>query len=204
MEVMSKSQVFINKYYASALQAERVTGIPAIAMLTQSALESGWGEKVANNNMFGIKADKNWKGSKVLITTSEVHSSSNVKYPVVISVTKRGDGKFLYRVKDYFRSYPTPADSFIDYANFIKQNKRYKEAVSVANNPVLFLQKIAAAGYATDPSYASKLIEVMDSVKKRIEVFVKSHKGSAAGLGIVAAVMVFFYSLMTEYVVQNF
>ena len=50
-----KPTEFINKYMPFAKIPQTETGIPAIAIIAQSALESGWGKKAIGNNLFGIK-----------------------------------------------------------------------------------------------------------------------------------------------------
>jgi len=161
---------FFDKFYPDALKAQEETGIPALAKLAQAAVESAWGEKFpmdvntkANSlNFFGIKADPRWKGSKVLAVTTEVHSTPNVKYPKVLSVTKRAkDGKFVYKVWDYFRAYSSAKDSFDDHSNFLKSNPRYASAFGTTD-PKEFVNRIAAAGYATAPTYSTVLKSIID------------------------------------------
>uniref|UniRef100_A0A914YZP1 Mannosyl-glycoprotein endo-beta-N-acetylglucosamidase-like domain-containing protein n=2 Tax=cellular organisms TaxID=131567 RepID=A0A914YZP1_9BILA len=59
-----------------------------------------------------------------------------------------------------FRAYDSYAESFADYARLIGNNKRY-ESVKQAASPQEAAQRIQEAGYATDPSYAKKLISIM-------------------------------------------
>ena len=150
-------------FYHAALIAERESGRPALATLAQCALETGWGEHAPGNMYFGIKASPSWKGKRQLITTREVHSTRNVKYPEVISITPRKDGRFDYKVKDWFRAYDTAAESFADHGRFLRENPRYKAAFETTD-PREFIDRIAAAGYATDPTYASKLKNIIKSL----------------------------------------
>ena len=64
-----------------------------------------------------------------------------------------------------FRSYASMADSFRDHANFLKVNSRYAPAFAHTDEPDAFARAIAKAGYATDPSYADKLIALMRQYK---------------------------------------
>ncbi|SHN45966.1 glycoside hydrolase family 73 protein [Chitinophaga sp. CF418] len=157
--------LFFKLYYRGALQCERETGVPALVILAQAALESGWGEDVPGNMFFGIKADASWKGKRQLLTTREVHSSKSVRYPEVISITRRDDGKYDYRVKDWFRAYDTAAESFADHGRFLKENPRYKAAFNTTD-PRKFVDAIAAAGYATDPNYGKTLKSIIKSLEK--------------------------------------
>lgn len=170
---------FINKYSQFAKEAEKITGVPALVTLAQSALESGWGKSAPKNNFFGHKADRNWKGEKQLLTTSEILPStdkSNYKFPQVLSVTpyldssgkqrRNSKNELLFRwlVKDNFRAYPTPLEAFIAHGNFIKNNERYKKAFQT-DTPEGFAIEVAKAGYATDPNYSNKLINLISLFK---------------------------------------
>jgi flagellar protein FlgJ len=157
-------ELFFKQFYRSALQCERETGVPALAILSQAALESGWGEKAPGNMFFGIRAGANWKGKRQLIVTREVHTSKDVKYPEIISITRRPDGKYDYRVKGWFRAYDNAAESFADHGRFLRANPRYRKAFETTD-PVKFVEAVAAAGYATDPNYANVLKSIIVSLK---------------------------------------
>ncbi|EKT3962777.1 glucosaminidase domain-containing protein [Flavobacterium psychrophilum] len=161
---------FIQTYYPFALNVEKKTGISAIAILAQSALESGWGEKAVGNMMFGIKDTDGINGNEQLITTTEFSKSASLKFPVIISIKKQLNGLYKYIVKDYFRKYNTPEDSFLDHANFFLKNKRYAKALLVRSNTMLFIEEIAKAGYATDPNYSVALKGVATSILKRLKI----------------------------------
>lgn len=152
-------------YYPAALKAERESGRPALAVLAQAALETGWGEHAPGNMFFGIKAGKGWTGKRQLITTTEIHSNRSVRYPEVISITRRSDGRFTYRVKDWFRAYDNAAESFTDHGLFLRNNPRYEKAFNTTD-PREFVEELAAAGYATDPNYAKTLKNIIGSLEK--------------------------------------
>lgn len=187
---------FIQTYYPFAKRVQDETGIQAIALLAQSAKETGWGKAAPGNMMFGVKAGSSWKGDKQLITTTEIHSTANVKYPVIISVEKMSNGKFKYKVKDYFRKYPTPYESFRDHANLIATNARYKTAYNNRNDLSVYFSEMAKAGYATDPNYYNSMLDVVKSVTQRVETWVKNNPGTAAAAGaggaIVSLILLFF------------
>lgn len=160
---------FVNAYYPYALQTEQKTGISAIFTLAQAALETGWGKSAPGNMFFGVKASKNTPiEKKQLIRTREVLSSPNVQFPEIISIKPRNDGKYEYVVKDWFRKYDTPEESFTDHANFFIQNKRYAKALEVKNDPNRFAEEIAKAGYATDPNYAATLKSVIKTITNNL------------------------------------
>ena len=61
-----------------------------------------------------------------------------------------------------FRAYRTLEESIDDHGKFFTSNKRYANALALAGDPQAFAHAIQSAGYATDPSYASKLIGLMN------------------------------------------
>lgn len=162
---------FVKAFYPHAKIVQDKTGISAVAILAQAALESGWGKFAPGNMFFGVKDTDGVNGNEQLITTSEFHSTMNVKYPVVISITptvRNGRKLFKYKVKDYFRKYNTPADCFNDHAQFFFKNKRYAKALLVKSDPIKFIDEVAKAGYATAPDYATILKSVANSIQKHI------------------------------------
>lgn len=159
---------FVSTYLPEAKKVEEQTGFHYLITLSQGALESGWGKKAVGNNFFGVKWSEGNKQDKQLITTTEILSSPNAKFPEVISVVKQPTGKYKYTVKDWFRKYKTPAEGFEDHINFFLANPRYAKALLVKNTPDKFFEEIAKAGYATATDYAEQLKAVMNSVIKRL------------------------------------
>jgi peptidoglycan hydrolase-like protein with peptidoglycan-binding domain len=68
-------------------------------------------------------------------------------------------------IKDGFRVYNSPAESFEDHGRFFIVNKRYAEAMRHTDDAERFAQEIHKAGYATDPHYSEKLIGVIRKYK---------------------------------------
>jgi flagellar protein FlgJ len=143
---------FQDKLASHAEEASRASGIPAKFMLGQAALESGWGRREIkgrdgsnSHNLFGIKAGPDWKGRVVETTTTEYIN-----------------GKAQARVEK-FRAYDSYADSFKDYARLLASNPRYEKALAAASgsDAAGFARKLQAAGYATDPNYATKLASII-------------------------------------------
>jgi len=151
---LSKSQAqvqaFQNKLTCCAQAASDATGIPAKFMLGQAALETGWGKHqiVAANgqpsyNLFGIKAGSDWTGKTVnAVTTEYVNGVPTQKV-------------------EKFRAYDNYDQSFNDYAKLLQGNQRYKIVIANAKDAYGFAQGLQKAGYATDPDYAKKLINVI-------------------------------------------
>lgn len=142
---MSKQTDFFAKYANAAMECQNLFGVPASITLAQAALESGWGTSsltVMANNFFGIKADASWRGDKILKPTTEYY------------------GGVKTSVNSYFRKYATAQDSFIDHAKFLMKFDRYNNLFDNLDSTE-WAKELQADGYATDPNYASKLINLI-------------------------------------------
>lgn len=163
-----KPNEFVKKYYPIAQEVEAITGIPAIAILAQAALESGWGEKKIGNNFFGIKYKKGDSGYQKVLTTE--YSSDPKKFDGQEIKSKDFDNeshKWKFKVYQYFADYPTELDGFLAHAKLLLSD-RYIHALQYADDPVIYLKKIAESGYATDPNYSVKMAAMVQSIKKRL------------------------------------
>jgi flagellar protein FlgJ len=161
-------QEFCKAYAGMALTTENKYRIAATFTLAQAALESGWGAHAPGLNFFGIKASAATPAQdKQLLRTTEVFADAKQggRFPQVISITKRDDGKYLYTVMDWFRKYATAEESFNDHAQFFFDNKRYAAALEVRDDAREFAKAIAKAGYATATNYAQTLIQMIDSIE---------------------------------------
>ena len=143
---------FVKSLLPIAKTVERETGISASLMIAQSALETGWGQKpivkqdgTQSFNMFGIKANHGWSGDTADIVTTEFHQGIAIKQ------------------RDVFRAYGSFQESFQDYAEFLRSNPRYENALAVRGKPVEFAKALQASGYATDPNYAVKIERILHS-----------------------------------------
>lgn len=165
---MSNISNFINTYWPYTAISEKY-GVPRLFALAQAALETGYGAKVKGNNLFNIKPGSNWTGAKQLFTTTEYHDTAAIKYPLVIKIEKQADGTFRYTVKDYFRAYNNPSESFEDHAKLLKNLSRYKKAFDYTNNPEQFALEIAKGGYATHPNYANSMIYVIKQISETLK-----------------------------------
>lgn len=157
---------FVDKYLVYAKQTQSKYGLTPTFILSQAALESGWGESAPGNMFFGIKAKGPGPNSQ-LLTTTEYSKRSDLKFPQIISVTEtllNGKNYFKYIVKDYFKKYNSPADSFSDHAGLFFRNERYSKALNVKDDTYAFINEISKAGYASDPSYASKLFSIANEI----------------------------------------
>lgn len=153
----SSSEAFSQQLYPAARQAASILGVDPRLLLSQAALETGWGQRMISGsrgensfNLFGIKADASWQGPKVWVDTLEYRDGVAV------------------RERAAFRAYGSYEESFADYARFIREQPRYQEALRQAGTPRGYIQALQQAGYATDPDYARKVMAIYrgDSIQQ--------------------------------------
>lgn len=170
---MGKVENFCDKYYPYAYEVFEDTGFPVSSILAQSGIETGWGIAIVGNMMFGVKDTDGLNGNEQLLSTTEYHTTNTVKYPTIMSITAvmvKGKRLYKYLVKDWFRKYDSPEDSFKDHANFILENKRYSKALEYRDKPTFFSREIARAGYATGPEYEKLFIACTLQVYNYLEL----------------------------------
>lgn len=145
---------FVKALWSSAKEAAQIIGVDPKLLLAQAALETNWGKNIiphedggSTHNLFNIKADKSW--SSKFASFSTIEQRDNV----------------LIKEKSKFRAYNSYLDSFIDYADFLKQNNRYTEALQNASDPKKFVQSLQNANYATDSLYSEKVMDIFSSRK---------------------------------------
>jgi flagellar protein FlgJ len=163
---MKRQEDFIKRYWGYAKAIQDIHGFSAIAILAQCAVETGWGRSIVGNMMFGVKDTDGVNGNEQLLITTEYLNKPNAKFPAVLRVTQVSKNLWKYVVRDYFRKYKTPYDSFLDYVLFIKRNRRYSKAVEVRDNYVPYLFEVSKAGYATAKNYYETCIAVAEQIEK--------------------------------------
>ncbi|KQN56669.1 flagellar assembly peptidoglycan hydrolase FlgJ [Erwinia sp. Leaf53] len=156
-------QAFIAQLAQPAREASAQSGIPHHLILAQAALESGWGQRQIltrdgkpSFNVFGIKAGGSWQGKTTDIMTTEYEN---------------GEAK---KVNAKFRVYDSYSEALQDYVNLLSNNPRYA-AVTSASSPEQGARALQAAGYATDPKYAQKLMGMIQQFKQAGEKVVKAY-----------------------------
>ena len=144
-------QEYLNSIKAGAIEGWYKYKINPSLTAAQAALESGWGaSKLAQppyNNNFGIKAGTDWNGKTVSMSTQEWNGS---KFITIVD-TFRAYNSIGDSVKDHGIFFTSTAWRLNNYRNVVGEGD-YKKACYVA-----------AAGYATDPAYASKLINIIET-----------------------------------------
>lgn len=127
---------YIDTYKNAALIEQREHGIPASITLAQGLLESAAGtSKLARegNNHFGIKCHRSWRGDSVF------------------------SGRTCYR------KYRSAHDSYTDHSRFLKA-KRYESLFTLEITDYRgWAHGLKRCGYATDPLYAEKLINMIET-----------------------------------------
>lgn len=146
----SDPKEFVRDVWPHAERVAEKLNVAPEALLAQAALETGWGKHVmerANGvssfNLFGIKAGKDWSGGSVARSTLEYTEG------------------VAQRKVERFRAYPDIAATFDDYAALIEDNPRYEAVRDSGGNGDDFATALQDAGYATDPSYASKIGRIL-------------------------------------------
>lgn len=146
----TSGNAFIQTVSGAARTSEAQTGVPASVTIAQAILESDWGSSLLTreaNNYFGIKASSQAAGSNGLIWMPTLEYLS---------------GQWVSEMAA-FRAYQSVADSVADHGWLLRSLPRYAPAFQAANDPREFARRIAAEGYSTDPSYATKIIQLMDA-----------------------------------------
>ena len=136
----SKYQRYIDQYASAAIDQMNRYGIPASITLAQALLESAAGTSylaIHANNHFGIKV------------------TSSLTGPYVIRSDDRPDDKF--------RVYKHVAESYEDHSLFLRNGRRYASLFSLSPRDYKgWARGLKAAGYATSPTYANHLIEIIE------------------------------------------
>lgn len=132
---------YIAKYSEIAVRQQKLHGVPASITLAQGILESGAGNSVMakrSNNHFGIKCHNGWTGDTVIHFDDGVNSC--------------------------FRKYDKPEESFDDHSLFLVKGRRYASLFQLdPSDYKAWAYGLKNAGYATDPTYANKLIRIIET-----------------------------------------
>jgi|SRR5580658_5883049 peptidoglycan hydrolase FlgJ len=143
---------FVQQVLPTIRQAAAAVGVNPLGLLAQAALETGWGQRMPRTadgnsslNLFGVKAGSDWSGARAVADTVEI------------------SGGVAKQTRTAFRAYGSIEESVGDFARLLTSSPRYRDAVAAGGSAQAYVQSIAKAGYATDPEYANKLNEVLNS-----------------------------------------
>lgn len=150
--ISSSQENFVILLKPHAEKAAAELQINPDVLIAQVALETGWGKHVIHNkqgdnsfNLFNIKAGGQWQGEKVNVNTLEYRDG--------IAANEKSD----------FRKYTDYSESFSDYVRLMKNNPRYQQALDAGTNSSAYADALQSAGYATDPHYAKKIKQLLNS-----------------------------------------
>ena len=136
----SRYNSYIKEYAPLAVEQMKKYKIPASITLAQGLLESGAGMSTLarkSNNHFGIKCHNTWRGRKVYYDDDA-----------------RGE---------CFRAYRKVEDSYEDHSEFLTHGARYAFLFDLKITDYKGWAKgLKKAGYATDRSYANRLITIIE------------------------------------------
>ncbi len=136
-----RAEVYIKTYSSIAVEEMHRSGIPASITLAQGLLESGYGQSplaVKGNNHFGIKCHSDWKGRHMKFDDD--------------------------RKGECFRKYSNAAESYRDHSDFLRYKSRYAFLFDYeVTDYKAWAHGLKKAGYATDPKYAPKLIQIIET-----------------------------------------
>lgn len=131
---------YFNQYSDMAIDQMHRYRIPASITLAQGVFESGAGQSSLAkyfNNHFGIKCGVNWRGK----TTLKDDDAPN----------------------ECFRVYDNAKDSYEDHSLFLSKGPRYQFLFRLDMTDYRgWAVGLKKAGYATDPSYANRLIAIIE------------------------------------------
>lgn len=114
--------------------------LPSIA-IGQAILESDWGKSELSsvyNNLYGIKADRSWKGAIAEFSTKENYNDV---------------------IRANFRAYSSTGESVEDLGKFLNENSRYRNhGFFQGKNYIEQAQSLENAGYSTIKDEKGELI----------------------------------------------
>jgi flagellar protein FlgJ len=139
-DLVAQATGFAKAIWPQVSAAAQVLGVPAVAVLAQTALETGWGAAAPGNNLFGMKAAYGQAGT------------ARATHEVI-------DGILTPQTAS-FRDYGDTADSISDYVNLIQSGFPNVAGQTTVDG---FASALQQGGYATDPGYAAKIIGLSHS-----------------------------------------
>lgn len=164
-----KQRAFCKAVYEAAV---RINEISPVFVAAQACLESGWGAHIIGRyNCFGITKGSGWTGKTVLVLTTEVFQSANVRFTPpekVVGINKTSGGRYRYRVYRLFKDFDSWDDCLREHLRLFKK-PGYADAWPYRRNAREFAKRIAdnrGSKYATDPNYYRTMSAMIASVEK--------------------------------------
>jgi peptidoglycan hydrolase FlgJ len=138
--MLGEAIAYAQSIWPSVEQAAAALNVPPVALLAQSALETGWGASAPGNNVFGVKA----------VAGQAATTDATTEYQ---------NGKMVAQTAS-FAAYSSVAQSVQHYVGLIKSG--YAAAIG-SPSVARYAASLQAGGYATDPDYAQKIISIANS-----------------------------------------
>tara|TARA_B100001057_G_scaffold491857_1_gene583013 strand:+ start:3592 stop:4482 length:891 start_codon:yes stop_codon:yes gene_type:complete len=139
----SARKEYISSFSSIAIAQMKKHNIPASITLAQGILESGCGNSFlarSSNNHFGIKCGGQWEGK------TSYHDDD--------------------KENECFRAYSRVKDSYLDHSLFLTSNQRYAFLFELKQDDYkAWARGLKKAGYATNPHYAERLIQLIEEEK---------------------------------------
>ncbi len=150
-QALMQRETFIQTLVPTAQKLQRQYGILASVSLGQAALESDFGTSELGaqyHNLYGVKTEAS-DPQGVDMTTSEFV-----------------DGEWI-EIVDRFKVYPSWEESMREHAELIYYGTSWDQSfyrdVLVGDTYQEQAQGLQSAGYATDPDYANKVIQMIEA-----------------------------------------
>lgn len=135
----SNAVAYVEKYKYIAVSESHRVNMPASIKLAQGILESGYGSSTLAtkaNNHFGIKCGMGWSGP---------------------TMSYKGS---------CYRKFKSGMDAYKEHSDFLVNGDRYDFLFKLKRNDYKGWAKgLKQAGYATNPSYPAKVIELVERYK---------------------------------------
>ena len=134
---------YIASFKDDAIKEMYLHKVPACITLAQGMLESGCGNSLLcrnANNHFGIKCHREWGGESFIMDDDSTG--------------------------ECFRKYENVLDSYSDHSLFLSSRSRYSALFELPIHDYKgWCYGLKASGYATDPKYPQRLIELIERYK---------------------------------------
>lgn len=134
------AEQYIAQFKEAAIADMKKTGVPASITMAQGMFESDYGNSALASiakNHFGVKCHKDWGGDTYYMDDDAPN--------------------------ECFRKYNSVEESYDDHSNFLRTRDRYKFLFDLSITDYKgWANGLKQAGYATNPAYADKLIEIIE------------------------------------------
>lgn len=141
---------YIDRFSQLAVDEMNRVGIPASIKLAQAVVESNAGRSnlaMNSNNHFGIKCKSYWTGLQYFHKDDDLDKNGKL-------------------IESCFRAYQNIENSFRDHSDFLRNSGKYDILFSLDKTDYKgWAWGLKSCGYATDRSYAEKLIRTIEEFK---------------------------------------